>query len=159
MVMPSVPVIAEGMFSYQFGGSETVGADLALEFKRRGYGVVCFAFLDSEGPMRAKLEANGIRCLDMNYQRYTGPLRRLHYYRAFWRMLRREQVSALHVHHHGALILSGIPARLAGIPRLVMTEHGLQVLKEQPRARRLTRRYGRFANAITAVEPGQVEFF
>lgn len=157
--MPNVPVIAEGLFSYQFGGSETVGVDLALEFQRRGYRVVCFAFLDSAGPMREKLEAAGVRCLDMNYQRFKGVLRRLHYYRAFWEMLRREKVTALHVHHHGSLILCGIPGWLAGVSRIVMTEHGLQALVERADARSLTRRYGRLASAITAVEQGQIEFF
>lgn len=157
--MRNVPVIAEGLFSYQFGGSETVGVDLALEFKRRGYRVMCFAFLDSEGPMRLKLEAQGIRCLDMNYRHYKGALRRLRYYREFWQMLRREKVSALHVHHHGAMILCGIPACLAGVRKVVMTEHGLQALIERPEARRLTMRYGRYVSAITAVEPGQIEYF
>jgi hypothetical protein len=42
------PTIAEGLFSYEFGGSERVGVDLALEFKRRGYQVVCFALHGSE---------------------------------------------------------------------------------------------------------------
>ena len=157
--MSEVPVIAEGLFSYQFGGSERVGVDLALEFKRRGYRVVCFAFQDSDGPMRAELERAGIRCLDLNYQKFRGILRRVHYYWTFWRMLRKERIRALHVHHHGAMILCGIPARLAGISRTVMTEHGLQALLERPDARRLTVHYGRYASGITVVEPSQLEYF
>jgi glycosyltransferase involved in cell wall biosynthesis len=154
-----VPVIAEGLFSYQFGGSERVGVDLALEFKRRGYRVVCFAFQDSDGPMRAELEQAGIRCLDLNYQKFRGISRRLHYYWKFWRMLRKERIRALHVHHHGAMILCGIPARLAGINRTVMTEHGLQALRQRPDARALTVRYCRYASDITVVEPSQLEYF
>jgi glycosyltransferase involved in cell wall biosynthesis len=157
--MSEVPVIAEGLFSYQFGGSERVGVDLALEFKRRGYQVVCFSFHDSDGPMRVELERAGIRCLDLNYQKFRGTLRRLHYYWKFWRMLRKERIRALHVHHHGAMILCGIPARLAGIKRVVMTEHGLQALLERADARRLTVRYCRFASDITVVEPSQFEYF
>ncbi len=65
--MPAAgPVIAEGLFSYQIGGSERVGVDLALEFQRRGYQVICFAFYDSNGPMRQELEDAGIRGLDIN---------------------------------------------------------------------------------------------
>jgi glycosyltransferase involved in cell wall biosynthesis len=154
-----VPVIAEGLFSYQFGGSERVGVDLAFEFQRRGYRVVCFAFQDSDGPMRSELERAGIRCLDLNYQKFRGTFRRIHYYWTFWRMLRRERIRALHVHHHGALILCGIPARLAGIGRTVMTEHALQALQARPDARRLTVHYGRYASDITVVEPGQVDYF
>jgi glycosyltransferase involved in cell wall biosynthesis len=158
-IQSEVPAIAEGLFSYQFGGSERVGVDLALEFKRRGYQVVCFAFHDSDGPMRAELERAGIRCLELNYEKFRGILRRVLYGWKFWRMLRKERIRALHVHHHGAMILSAIPARLAGINRIVMTEHGLQALLERPDARRLTVRYGRYVSDITVVEPSQFEYF
>jgi glycosyltransferase involved in cell wall biosynthesis len=157
--MREVPTIAEGLFSYQIGGSERVGVDLALEFQRRGYRVVCFAFQDSDGPMRAELERAGIRCVDMNYGKCTGVLRRLRYYLRFARMLRTERVRALHVHHHGALILCGIPARIAGVSRVVMTEHGLQALRERAQARKLTMRYARYASDITVVEPAQADYF
>ncbi|MBS0377899.1 MAG: glycosyltransferase [Proteobacteria bacterium] len=153
------PVIGVGLFSFDFGGSERVGADLALAFKARGYEVVCFAFHSSDGPVRRELEAAEVRCLDVNYARVRGSPRRLIYWARLWRMLRRERIDALHVHHHGALILIGPPARLAGVPRVVMTEHGLQALMERAEARRLTQRYARFATDITAVEPGQVKYF
>src|SRR6476660_967617 len=107
------PVIAEGLFSYQIGGSERVGVDLALEFSRRGYQVLCFAFYDSDGPMRAELEEAGIRCRDMNYEKLRGISKRIIYQWRFLQMLRAERVSALHVHHATALILCGIPAALA----------------------------------------------
>jgi len=156
--MQHAPVIGEGLFSYQFGGSERVGVELALEFRRRGYQVVCFALHDSDGPMRAKLEGAGIRCLDMNYERYGGILRRVHFYWTVWRMLRKERISALHLHHYGAMILCGIPARLAGIDRIVMTEHSLESLIDRPSWRKLAARYCRFASVITAVEPGLIDF-
>lgn len=153
------PIIAEGLFSYQIGGSERVGVDLALEFTRRGYRVVCLAFYDSDGPMRTELERSGVRCLDLNYMRHTGVSRRLSYQWKFWRMLRRERVRALHVHHATALILCGIPAKLAGVARVVMTEHGLHQLKERPAYRRSAARYCRFASDITVVEPAQIHYF
>ncbi len=153
------PVIAEGLFSYQIGGSERVGVDLALEFSRRGYQVVCFAFYDSDGPMRVELEKASIRCLDMNYETFTGCSRRVSYQWQFLRMLRAERVSALHVHHATALILAGIPARLAGVARVVMTEHGLYQLQERPSYRKSAARYCRFASDITVVEPAQAAYF
>jgi glycosyltransferase involved in cell wall biosynthesis len=153
------PVIAEGLFSYQIGGSERVAVDLALEFSRRGYRVVCFAFYDSDGPMRAELTRAGIRCLDMNYERFRAVSRRITYQWRFWQMLRRERVSALHVHHATALILCGIPARLAHVDRVVMTEHGLHQLKERPSYRRSAARYCRYADEITVVERTQSDYF
>lgn len=157
--MCEVPVIVEGLFTYQFGGSERVGVDLALEFKRRGYQVVCLAFHDSDGPMRVELERAGIRCLDFNFDKFRGIRRRALYFWKFWRMLRKERIRALHMHHCGPMKLCGIAARLAGINRVVMTEHALQALIENPDARRLTVRYGRYATDITVVEPSQLEYF
>jgi glycosyltransferase involved in cell wall biosynthesis len=153
------PVIAEGLFSYQIGGSERVGVDLALEFSRRGYPVVCFAFYDSDGPMRAELEKSGIRCLDMNYEKFKGLSRRVSYQWKFLQMLRRERITSLHVHHATALILCGIPATLASVRKVVMTEHAIYQLKERPDYRRSATRYCRYAHEITAVEPTQVDYF
>ena len=156
--MRAVPVIAEGLFTFQIGGSERVGADLALEFTRRGYRVLCFAFHDSDGPMRVQLEAAGIRCLDMNYAQCRGVFRRVIYLWKFWRMLRNEQVSALHVHHTAALILCGIPARLAGV-KVVMTEHALQWRERGPRYHAPAQRYCRYATEVTVVDPAQADYF
>jgi glycosyltransferase involved in cell wall biosynthesis len=153
------PIIAEGLYSYQFGGSERVGADLALEFKRRGYQVVCFAFRDSHGPLRLELERAGVRCLDMNLEALAGPFRLVRYLWKFWRMLRRERIGALHVHHAGALIFCGIPARVARISSLVMTEHGLHQLRESARYRRVAAYVCRYASEIAVVEPAQVDYF
>lgn len=156
--MREVPVIAQGLFTFQIGGSERVGVDLAVEFKRRGYQVLCFAFHDSVGPMRTELEQSGIRCLDMNYAKAGGVFRRLLYQWRFWRMLRRERIHALHVHHTAALILSGIPARLARVHRLLMTEHALQ-WSARPEEQRRARHYCRYASDITVVEPAQANYF
>jgi glycosyltransferase involved in cell wall biosynthesis len=156
--MGEIPVIAEGLFTFRIGGSERVGVDLALEFKRRGYRVVCFAFHDSDGPMRAQLEASGIRCLDLNYDKFSGALGRVLYLWKFWRMLRKERITALHVHHTAALILCGIPARLARLNSLVMTEHDIK-WRELAHTRGPARHYCRYASDITVVEPSQVDYF
>ena len=153
------PLIAEGLYSYQIGGSERVGVELAIEFVRRGYRVVCFAFYDSDGPMRSLAESSGIRCLDFNYLKRRWGVRRFTYQFALWRMLKRERVDALHIHHATALILSGVPAWLARTSRVVMTEHALHQFIEQRSYRLSTTRYCRFADAVTLVEARQVQYF
>lgn len=157
--MADAPLIAEGLYSYQIGGSERVGIELAIEFARRGYRVVCFAFYDSKGPMRTLAEAAGIRCLDLNYLNRRWGIRRATYQVAMWRMLRRERVDALHVHHATALILSGVPAWFAGVSRVVMTEHALHQFIEQRSYRLAATRYCKFADAVTLVESQQVQYF
>jgi glycosyltransferase involved in cell wall biosynthesis len=153
------PLIAEGLFSFQIGGSERVGADLALAFVARGYRVICFALYGTTGPIRDDLEARGIKCVDLDYTSRNKYLRRITYQWEFYRFLRANKARALHVHHATALILCGIPARLAGTSRVVMTEHALHQLVERPKYRRSAMRYCRFAHAITAVHKGIADYF
>jgi glycosyltransferase involved in cell wall biosynthesis len=157
--MTDAPLIAEGLYSFQIGGSERVGVDLAIEFMRRGYRVLCFAFYDSDGPMRALAESAGVRCIDFNYLRRRWGVRRLTYQAALYRLLKREGVRALHVQHATSLILSGLPAAAARIPRVVMTEHSVHQFVEQPSYGRSTTRYSRFADAVTLVDARQVSYF
>ena len=155
----SPPLIAEGLFSYRIGGSERVGVDLAIEFKRRGYRVACFAFYGSQGPFKAELQRNGIECPDLDYTTRLRFWRRLSYQYEFYRFLKSRNVAALHVHHATALLLCAIPARLAGVKNLVMTEHALFQLQEGLRYRASSAWYCRFAAAITGVHQGIVDYF
>ena len=149
----------EGLFSFQPGGSERVGADVAIECVRRGYRVLAFAFYGSDGPVRAELEANGVTCADLNYLNRTRFVRRFTYLYALLRFLRAAGVHAIHIHHSTSLILGAIPARCARVSRTVMTEHSLLELKTMPTYRRQARRYCRFADAITVVHPSLEPFF
>jgi glycosyltransferase involved in cell wall biosynthesis len=153
------PVIAEGLYSYDIGGSERVGVDLALQFRTRGYEVICFALYGSRGPFRDLLEQAGVRCVDLDYSVRSRWLRRATFQAEVWRFLRHERVSALHVHHATALILCGIAARLARVPHTVMTEHALFQLKDRPKYRRSAARYCQFAQDITVVSADQLEYF
>jgi len=155
----SAPVIVEGLFSYQLGGSERVGADVALECARRGYRVICFAFYGSDGPIRLELERAGIRCFDLNYLSRPRFIRRFTYQATLVRFLRQQNAYAIHIHHSTSLILGVLAARIAGAKSIVMTEHSLLELQTMPKYQRQSRRYCRFANAISVVHPSQESFF
>lgn len=153
------PLIAEVLYSYRIGGSERVGANLALEFQRRGYRVLCFAVHDSDGPIRAELEAAGVRCLDLNYLGRPRLTRRYSYARDLRRLFARERVAALHLHHVTSLLLCATAARRAGVPHVVVTEHALHQLKAEPRTRARTRRLAGSVDAVTVVAPEQLAYF
>jgi glycosyltransferase involved in cell wall biosynthesis len=153
------PVIIEGLFSFQLGGSERVGADVAKECVRRGYRVLCFAFYGSDGPMRGELEAAGVETVDLNYLRRRRFVRRFTYQAALYRFFKRQEVSAIHIHHATSLILGALPARWAGIKRIVMTEHSIREFQTMPRYRRQSRRYCRFADAITVIDRSMEAYF
>jgi glycosyltransferase involved in cell wall biosynthesis len=153
------PLIAVGLFSYQVGGSERVGADVALECMRRGYRVLCFAFYDSDGPIRRELEGQGVECLDMNYLKRLRVVRRFTYQLALFRFFRRRKVHAIHIHHATSLILAALAARCARVPRVIMTEHSIVEFQSMPKYRRQSRRFCRFADAITVIHPSMEPYF
>lgn len=152
------PVIAEGMFSYSIGGSERMAATLALEFRKRGYRSLCFAFYGQTGPIRDFLESQGVPCFDLSYTARTRGIRRLTYQFALHRFLREHQVHALHVHHCTSLIPCGLAPKLAGT-RVVLTEHDLAELEKRPSYRRSSARHCRLADEVTVVHEEMTEFF
>ena len=152
-------IVAHGLFSFQIGGSERVGADLALELARRGHETHCFAFYDTDGPMRAELESAGIHCLDLDYKTRPRLTRRFSYQLEFYRFLRRHSIDALVVHHATALILCGLPTVFARTPHVVMIEHGIHQLRDRPDYRRSARRYCRFAHHIVGIDPTITRYF
>lgn len=159
MSVPRHSTIAHGLYSYQIGGSERIGADLAMEMKRQGYKVVCFAFYDRAGPIREELESAGITCVNLDYTARRRPIRRITYPIEFFRFLLRYKVGGLVVHHATALLLCGLAAWAARVPRVVMVEHGLHQLRDRADYRRRARRYCRFADAIVGVDRTIVDYF
>jgi glycosyltransferase involved in cell wall biosynthesis len=156
----SAPELGVGLFSWQIGGSEKIGAELALSYRRRGYRVFCFAFYDSQGPVRDRLQSAGVECLDLNYlARRRGVRRRVMYQLELTRCLRQRRVTALHVHHTTALILCGVASRLAGVRSLLMTEHAIHELEASPAYKLAARFYCRLAHNISVVHPALVEYF
>jgi glycosyltransferase involved in cell wall biosynthesis len=153
------PTIIEGLFSFELGGSERVGADVARECVRRGYKVAAFAFYGSDGPVRRELEAAGVECFDLSYLTRTRFIRRFTYQLALWRFFRRIRPHAIHIHHCTSLILGALAARRAGIGRIVLTEHSMLELVGMPTYRRQSRHYCRFADEVTVVHPSMKSFF
>jgi len=153
-----VPVIAEGLFSYDIGGSERLGATLAREFKARGYNVLCFAVYGSHGPIRVELESQGIECLDLNSVKRPRWVRRVTYPLAVARVLHARHVDIVHLHHATSLIAASIGPRIAG-SRLFVTEHDLAGLSQHRSYRWQAKTLGWLAESFTVIHQGMVPFF
>ena len=98
----------------------------------------------------------------LKYEKFSGSLRIIRRALYFWKVLanvaERTRTRSARA-SFGTMILCGIPARLAGIKRIVMTEHGLETLLARPETRKLATRHCRYASDITVVEPRQLEYF
>jgi glycosyltransferase involved in cell wall biosynthesis len=154
----SPPTIVEGLYSFQIGGSEKLGALLARQFAARGYRVLGLSFFDSAGPIRDELEAAGVAChgLDVlnrsRWRRATLPFE-------VRRWCARERVDVLHLHHGVTAIRAVRPAREAGVRRIVVTEHADLQLKIEPRYRWRVKRVLPMADAVTVIDDGLARYF
>lgn len=103
--------------------------------REEGYEV---AAISASGPWRDGIEAEGIRFIGWPYvTRAWSPAADAMAFRSLVRMLRRERFDLVHTHTPKAGALGRIAARMAGVPCVVNTVHGLYAAPEDPLRRRL----------------------
>jgi L-malate glycosyltransferase len=152
------PLIVEGFYSFQIGGSERLAAALVLAFHERGYRVIGVSFYDNAGPIRDQLEAAGIRCVGFNFDgryRLGRPLLQLELIRFFVQ----ERPQVVHFQHALTLNLAGRAARFARVPRLVMTEHTDESLRRMPKYHRRSSRSCERVDLVTTVHARLAQYF
>lgn len=111
---------------FAIGGLERMVERLAVASQARGVDSLVIAYL-GDGPVRADLEAQGVRTMALKYASGLRP-------ELVWRLrsaLLRERIDVLHTHHVGPFIYGAPAAALAGCPQ-VHTEHSHE-LYDTPR--------------------------
>lgn len=118
--------------------------DLTLRFllleqmkrlREEGYEVLA---ISAPGPWVPAIEAEGIRHVPWrSVTRSWDPLADVRAFRELRSILRRERVDILHTHNPKPGILGRIAARLAGVPIVVNTVHGLYAMPEDPWPKRV----------------------
>jgi glycosyltransferase involved in cell wall biosynthesis len=144
------PRILQVLHSFGIGGSEIFGLELARELARQGARVMCGALEGSHGPLAQRCAAYGIPVVDLAIA-HESALARNGLSLSLTRRLRALQLDAIHLQHFLGLNKLGLPARLAGIRRVVVTEHSIFDV-DQSRAGRLRARLNwRLATRITVI--------
>jgi glycosyltransferase involved in cell wall biosynthesis len=151
------PRILEVLYSFRVGGSELVGLDLARQLVEGGAQVYCAAIDAGPGPLQEQCKQHGIQVVDLRIST-RNPLTRNGLSLALTRRLRELRLDAVHLQHFLALNKLGLPARLAGIKRVVVTEHSVLDASQSRAGRFRIRLNWRLANAITVVHPGIKEY-
>ena len=151
------PRILEVLFSFRVGGSEVVGLELAQQLASEGAEVMCTAVEGIDGPLGEHCSRLGLKVIDLGFP-VRGPLERNGFSLALTRQLRRLRLDALHLQHFLSLLKLGLPARLAGIPRIVVTEHTDAPLRERPDQRARVRLIWRLAHRITVIHPEMADY-
>ena len=103
-------------------------------FRDAGFDVVG---VSAPGPFVPVLEAEGIRHVALrNATRASAPWRDAAALVEFWRLCRRFRPDVVHTHNPKPGVWGRIAARLAGVPRVVNTVHGLYATPDDPWPRR-----------------------
>jgi len=144
------PRILQVLFSFRVGGSEMFGLRLARQLAAGGAEVMCGALDGTPGPLQQRCTAYGISTVDLRIPA-VNPLGRNGLSWGLVQRLRALRLDAIHLQHFLGLNKLGIPARIAGIPRIVVTEHSVLDVA-QSRAGRMRARFSwRLASRITVV--------
>jgi glycosyltransferase involved in cell wall biosynthesis len=151
------PRILQVLFSFRVGGSEMFGLQLARQFAERGADVVCGALDSSPGPMLERCAQYGIRTIDLHVPA-VNPLGRNGFSWRLTRCLRELRPDAIHLQHFLGLNKLGIPARLAAVPRVVVTEHSVLDVAQSRAGRARARLAWRLATDITVIHKSIKEF-
>lgn len=149
----SPPRILEVLFSFRVGGSELVGLDLARQLVESGAEVYCAAIDGGPGPLRDRCADLGIQVIDLQIPT-RNPLTRNGLSLALTRRLKSLRLDAIHLQHFVGLNKLGLPARLAGINRVVVTEHSVLDASNSRAVRFRIRLNWRLADTITVVHEG-----
>jgi glycosyltransferase involved in cell wall biosynthesis len=147
------PRVLEVLYSFRVGGSELVGLDLARKMVESGAEVYCAAIDPGPGPLREQCKQYGIQVVDLGIST-RNPLTRNGLSLELTRRLRELRLDTIHLQHFLALNKLGIPARLAGIERVVVTEHSVLDASQTRAGRFRIRLNWRLANTITVVHEG-----
>lgn len=144
------PRILQVLFSYQIGGSEVFGFELANRLTAAGVEVLCAALFSQPGPLSEQCARAGIPTLDLGIST-VNPLTRNGLSPGLVRQLRALRLDAIHLQHFLGLHKVGLPARLAGVRRIVVTEHSVHDIGQSFAGRFRARLDWRLASNITVV--------
>ena len=147
------PRILEVLYSYEIGGSQLVGLELARQLREDGAEVFCAALDSTPGPILERLSQYGLPVVELAVPR-QHPLGRNGLSWGLMRRLRDLRVDSIHLQHFLGINKLGLPARLAGIERVVATEHSVFDVGQSLAGRLRVRLNWRLASAITVVHPG-----
>jgi glycosyltransferase involved in cell wall biosynthesis len=154
---PTRPRILEVLYSFGIGGSQLVGLEIAKQLQADGAEVLCAALDSTPGPITRRCADYGLPVVDLGVP-WRHPLGRNGVSWGLVRRLRALKLDGIHLQHFLGLNKLGLPARLAGIERVVATEHSVFDVGQSFAGRFRVRLNWRLASSITVVHQGIKDF-
>ncbi len=147
--------IMEVIYAFDLGGSEQLSATIAKKLRERGFPISVCSLTGPGGPVRDQLEVNGIPCFSAG----MGHVSRFRFQYALYKIFLSEKPDVIHVHHAPLFIQAYLPAKLAGIKRIILTEHSNHQTKDESRLKKLSRFFSKRADMVTTIHDGLRAFF
>lgn len=135
-----------------------LGLALAEEFTRRGHVSDVLTVFVGDGSFVFDLEASGLTLHAADFHG-KSVAKRLFVPAYLYRLFKSQAYDAIHCHHMGVFFHCLHPARLARVPRIVVTEHAHQHFAGNTRLIQRSRRLGPRADAVTVIHDELRQFF
>ena len=136
------------------GGMEAMAVGLACALQRVGHRSVVIA-LDDGGEHEEVLRDARVRYYVMHGRRFRSPSAHMR----ILRILRTERARAVHTHHFPTLLHTLPAVKLAGVHRLIHTEHSFQYLRTRVELRWLLRGMSRMSDGFVVVGSEMEAFY
>ncbi|MGF1643275.1 MAG: glycosyltransferase [Thiotrichales bacterium] len=142
--------ILEAIYSFRIGGSERLAATLAERFAADGHQMRVMATHTDLGPISDQLQAQGIPCRGFGFE-FRNRFSKYAFNYELYRYLKRERFDVVHAHHLFVFQRIYWPARLAGVRRIVLTEHSDHEYRDVPGYLETARRVAAKADCVTVI--------
>jgi glycosyltransferase involved in cell wall biosynthesis len=146
------PRILQVLFCFRVGGSELFGLELSRQLVELGAEVLCGAIDGTPGPLVERCRDYGIQPVELGIPT-RNVLGRNGLSLHLTHRIQELRPDAVHLQHFLGLNKLGIPARLAGVPRIIVTEHSVFDVDQSWRTRVRARLGWRLATKITVIHP------
>jgi len=147
--------IMEVIYSFEIGGSEMLSVGISSYMKERGANISVCATHSMEGPISKILQDSEIECFAMNVEARGRIARRF----ALYQLFRKQKVDVLHIHHVSIFALCYLPAMLAGVKRIIVTEHNEIDLVNNSRLKRKAIKICKKIFKVTVIHQQLAEYF
>jgi glycosyltransferase involved in cell wall biosynthesis len=143
------PRVLQVLFSFRVGGSEIFGLELSRQLVEGGVEVLCGAIDGTPGPLLGRCLEYGIKPVDLGIPRNILGRNGISVHLV--RRMQELRPDAVHLQHFLGLNKLGIPARIARVPRIIVTEHSVKDVDQSWRGRIRARLSWRLATKITVI--------
>lgn len=111
--------LMEVIYSFEEAGSEILAGSIARYLNSKSMNISVCATHTGTGPLSKLLDAEHINCYAMECEAKSWLGKRF----ALYKLFKRKNIDVLHIHHMSIFILCYWPAKLAGVRKIIVTEH------------------------------------